>query len=376
MSGAWDEMIARLPDPHLLQTHEWGQVKVRNGWEPLYAAWDAQGGFRVERQAPVLATPAGAALILKKTINPRGFAKKLSILYVPKGPLLDWGSAALRGRILDDLQAFARKQAAIFMKIDPEVVTGTGLPGGEGDAPEVNGLAVQSELEQRGWLASGDQIQFRNTVILDLTLPESGLLGRMKQKTRYNVRLAEKKGVTVRTGTEADLPMLYRMYAETSVRDGFVIRDEAYYMAVWRTFMASDSPRCQPLIAEVEGEPVAAIFLFMFAGRAYYIHGMSREMHRERMPSYLLQWEAMKRAKGAGCRIYDLWGAPDKFNESDRMWGVYRFKEGLGGQVVRTLGAWDFAPSRFWYRMYAEVMPKLLAVMRSRGRAQTRQTLE
>ena len=138
--------------------------------------------------------------------------------------------------------------------------------------------------------------------MIDLSPSEDEMLARMKQKTRYNVRLAGKKGVTVRTGTLEDLPMLYKMYAETSVRDGFVIRDEGYYQTVWQTFMQSESPKCEPLIAEVEGEPVAAIFVFYFAGRAYYIYGMSREAHREKMPNYLLQWEAMQRAKAAGCQ--------------------------------------------------------------------------
>jgi lipid II:glycine glycyltransferase (peptidoglycan interpeptide bridge formation enzyme) len=130
------------------------------------------------------------------------------------------------------------------------------------------------------------------------------------------------------------------------------------------------------LIAEVDGEPVAALFLFRFAGRAYYVYGMSRQAHREKMPNHLLQWEAMKRAKGHGCSVYDLWGAPDEFNETDSLWGVFQFKQGLGGQVVRTLGAWDFVSRPFWYKMYTEVVPRLLDVMRSRGKARTRQALE
>ncbi len=216
----------------------------------------------------------------------------------------------------------------------------------------------------------------------------------MKQKTRYNIRLAEKKGVSLRVGKLEDLGMLYKMYAETSVRDGFVIRDEDYYKTVWQSFMAggqseivnrkhlhlaqvqvSEMPLAEPLIAEVDGEPVAAIFVFYFAGRAYYVYGMSRKVHREKMPTYLLQWEAMKRAKAKGCTVYDLWGAPEVFDESDSMWGVYRFKEGLGGKVVRTLGAWDFAPSPLWYKMYSEIIPRVLDVMRSRGQAKTKQNL-
>jgi lipid II:glycine glycyltransferase (peptidoglycan interpeptide bridge formation enzyme) len=190
--------------------------------------------------------------------------------------------------------------------------------------------------------------------------------------------------------------MLYKMYAETSVRDGFVIRDEEYYKAVWQLFMANaqslaagsqtpttprgpslrdKSPFAEPLIAEVDHKPVAAIFVFYFAGRAYYVYGMSHNAHREKMPTYLLQWEAMKRAKARGCTVYDLWGAPDLFDESDSMWGVYRFKEGLGGKVVRTLGAWDFAPNPIWYKLYSETIPLVLDIMRSRGKAKTRQSL-
>jgi len=93
------------------------------------------------------------------------------------------------------------------------------------------------------------------------------------------------------------------------------------------------------------------------------------------MPTYFLQWEAMKRAKARGCTVYDLWGAPDVFDESDPMWGVYRFKEGLGGKVVRTLGAWDFAPNLFWYKLYSEAVPRVLNLMRLRGKAKTKQFL-
>jgi peptidoglycan pentaglycine glycine transferase (the first glycine) len=278
--------------------------------------------------------------------------------------------------------------------MDPDVVLGTGIPSSEEDVIDTSGQAVLFELKGRGWAYASDQIQFKNTVLVDLSPSEEEMLARMKQKTRYNVRLAEKKGVTLRIGTPQDMSMLYKMYAETSVRDGFVIRDEGYYKTVWKIFMTNNAssvasaqlpitnyhlsrsiPIAEPLIAEVDGEPVAAIFVFYFAGRAYYVHGMSRNAHREKMPTYLLQWEAMKRAKAKGCTVYDLWGAPDVFDESDSMWGVYRFKDGLGGKVARTLGAWDFAPNPLWYKMYSEIIPRVLDVMRSRGKMKTKQSL-
>jgi peptidoglycan pentaglycine glycine transferase (the first glycine) len=382
--SVWNEILSTLPNPHFLQTYEWGQVKAKYGWSPLYAVWEADGTWKVESDPnlfSVFKSPVAAALILKRQILRNGFAARLSIFYSPKGPLLDWSNEALRARVLNDLQSFAKRHGAIFLKMDPDVLLGTGIPQGENDVVAPNGQAVMSELMGRGWEYASDQIQFRNTVLIDLTSSEEDMLARMKQKTRYNIRLAQKKGVIVRVGARENLSMLYKMYAETSVRDGFVIRDEAYYKTVWELFMAKNDvsdpqmPFAEHLIAEVDNEAVAAIFVFYFSGKAYYVYGMSHDKHREKMPTYLLQWEAMKRAKAKGCAIYDLWGAPDRFDESDSMWGVYRFKEGLGGKVVRTLGAWDFAPSPLWYKLYSEIIPRLLDVMRSRGKARTKQNL-
>jgi lipid II:glycine glycyltransferase (peptidoglycan interpeptide bridge formation enzyme) len=166
------------------------------------------------------------------------------------------------------------------------------------------------------------------------------------------------------------------MYAETSLRDGFTIRGEDYYHQVWSTFMAQDEPNCVPLIAEVGGDPVAAVMLFHFAGRAYYLHGMSRTVHREKMPNYLLQWKAMQIAKAAGCTVYDLWGAPEVFDESDSMWGVFRFKQGLGGEVLRTVGAYDLPLRPFYYRLYTQVLPRLLEFLRRRGKSRTESALD
>ena len=387
MSNPWNELISKLPSPHFLQTYEWGQVKANYGWVPYYVVWTEDGKWKVESTQQSLSTfhspVVAACLILKKQILTRGFVARSSILYAPKGPLMDWNNTVLQTRVLNDLQSFAKQQGAIFLKIDPDIVFGRGVPNSESDVTENSGQAAREELtRRRGWVYSSDQIQFRNTVLIDVTSTEEEMLARMKPKTRYNIRLAEKKGVTVRAGTADDLSMLYKMYAETSVRDGFVIRDENYYMTVWKLFMSNverltfNVPFCAPLIAEVENEPVAAIFLFMFAGSAYYVYGMSRNRHREKMPTYLLQWDAMKRAKANGCNAYDLWGAPEIFDESDSMWGVYRFKEGLGGEVIRTLGAYDFAPSKLWYKLYAEIVPRVLDVMRSRGKEKMKQALE
>lgn len=365
---AWNELVSSLPLAHLLQTWEWSQVKVKYGWQAMPFVWRDAGG-----------KTAAAAMVLKRSIPVRGFAKKMCVLYVPKGPLMDWDDTSLRGRVLSDLHDLAKRQGAIFIKIDPDVALGTGIPGSDQASEVGGGRIVRADLEHRGWRFSQDQIQFRNTVLVDLTSSEEEMLGRMKQKTRYNVRLAQKKGVTVRVGTLDDLPLLYRMYAETSVRDGFLIREEGYYQTVWKAFSSpfpgSVQPFTESLIAEVDGDPVAAVSLFFFGGQAIYLFGMSRETAREKMPNYLLQWEAMRRSKVLGCSIYNLWGAPDEFNESDGLWGVFRFKEGLGGYVSRTIGAWDFTPNPLLYKMYTEVLPRVMDIMRARGKSRTRQIL-
>lgn len=356
----WNQLIANLPGAHILQTSEWAAVKAQTGWEPLPQLWrDAKGQV------------CAAALVLRRPLRLGGFAARLSVLYVPRGPLLDWRDAALRARVLDDLQALARKNGAIFLKIDPDQALGSGIPGTPESSDNPAGQSLQSELQRRGWIYARDQIQFRNTVVLDLQGDEEVWLARMKQKARYNLRLAQRKGVSVRKGTPADFAWIYRMYAETSLRDGFVIRPEAYYRQVWQTFY--DQGMCIPLLAEVEGEIVAGVMVFVFAGRAWYIYGMSREAHRDKMPNYLLQWEAMRCAKAAGALVYDLWGAPEQFDESDSMWGVYRFKEGLGGAVVRTLGAWDYPSRPLVFTLYNRILPRILDVLRRRGKQRTRQ---
>jgi lipid II:glycine glycyltransferase (peptidoglycan interpeptide bridge formation enzyme) len=201
----------------------------------------------------------------------------------------------------------------------------------------------------------------------------------MKQKTRYNIRLATRKGVQVRVGSESDIEMLYKMYAETAVRDEFIIRDEDYYVRLWTTFFNSRhsessngtlQPFAEPLIAEVDEEPIAAVIIFRFAQKAWFLFGMSRAIHRQKMPNYLLQWEAIRRAKAGGCEVYDMWGAPDEFQSSDSLWGVFRFKQGFQGKVVRHIGAWDYPHRRTLYRLYTRTLPRLLNLMRWRGRTQ------
>lgn len=371
---AWDGYLARLPGAHILQTWEWGWVKSRYGWKPEYCIWrKSDDNILLQHTLPEKPqTIVGAALILQRTARLGSLKLPIHIMYVPKGPvLLDWEDVDLRNRILDDLFSIANEHGAILIKIDPDVRLGTGVPGAGAEINDPLGLKVRDELCDRGWLYSAEQVQFRNTVKVDLTLPEEDILARMKQKTRYNIRLAGRKGVVIRTGSLEDLELLYQMYAETALRDGFVVREAGYYIDVWRTFIKAGM--AEPIIAEVDNNPVAAVFCFQYARKAWYLYGMSRPVHREKMPNHLLQWEAIRRAKSAGCTTYDMWGAPDEFIEQDPLWGVYKFKDGFGGEVTRYIGAWDMPVRSRLYRIYSQLLPRVLEVMRQRGKARMQQ---
>jgi lipid II:glycine glycyltransferase (peptidoglycan interpeptide bridge formation enzyme) len=371
----WNTLITGLPGAHILQSWEWGQFKARYGWQPNLWVWRRTPGgeTRMEAWRGGADSPqavAGAALALTRSVSFRGLPTPLRVIYAPKGPLLDWANIPLRDQVLTDLAGLARRSGAIFIKIDPDAWIGVGAPGTQDAVENPSGAALIRALEAAGWRFSDEQIQFRNTVRVDLTPLETELLAGMKQKMRYNVRLAERKGVKVRLGGQTDLELLYRMYAETSIRDGFVIRDESYYQTAWGRFLQAGLG--DVLIAEVEGEPVSALVLYRFGGTAWYFYGMSRDIHREKMPNALLQWEAMRQAKAMGCTTYDLWGAPDAFDENNPMWGVFRFKEGLGGKVYCGPGAWDLPVRPNLYRLYTGLLPRLMNVMRRRGQERTR----
>ncbi|NTV36957.1 MAG: aminoacyltransferase, partial [Anaerolineaceae bacterium] len=278
----WDQALRVLPNAHILQTSQWAEVKLEVGWEASYYCWQDAAGIPV----------AGSLVLVRKAgLGP----VKVKIMYAPRGPLLDWSDPVLRSQVLADLKVICQNAGCVFLKIDPEIILGEGIPGEENALENSTGLEARNELLSSGWILSPDQIQFQNTAWLDLNGTEEDWLARMKQKTRYNLRLSMKKGVVIRSATPEDFPALYRMYAETSVRDGFVIRSASYYDLVWRKYY--DLGMAHPLIAEVDGVPIAGLVMMTLNKTAWYLYGMSTEIDREKMPNYYLQWEAMRLAK-------------------------------------------------------------------------------
>ncbi len=179
----------------------------------------------------------------------------------------------------------------------------------------------------------------------------------MKQKTRYNIRLAIKKGVTVHSSE--DLQTFHRLMTMTGERDLFGVHSLDYYQRAYQLFRQKDN--CVMLLAELDGLPLAGLMAFRHGERAWYFYGASSNEFRELMPAYLLQWEAMRWARGHGCSTYDLWGVPDEeeqvledhfLTRSGDLWGVYRFKRGFGGELRRSPGPWDRVYRTSLYELY------------------------
>ena len=318
---------------HLLQSRAWGELKSHFGWTPQY-----------------LQTEGVATQILYRRLPLR-----FSIAYIPKGPTINWHNADQCRRLLSAIHIEARKRRAIFLKIEPDLYKD--LPSFENLGSLGLGQIAVKLLTQNGFTPA-DTIQPQTSIIIDISSDEDSILAAMKQKTRYNIRLAEKKDVTIRPGTEVDIPLFYELSRLTSNRDGFGIHSLEYYLMAYRLFAPN---HCALLIAEFEGQPLAALMIFTQDTTAYYFYGASAHTHRNLMPAYLLQWEAIRWAKSRGCTTYDLWGIPNtnvetleaEFNlRNDGLWGVYRFKRGFGGKVVQSIGAFDYVYNPLLYKLY------------------------
>jgi peptidoglycan pentaglycine glycine transferase (the first glycine) len=347
-AATWANTLAALPESHVLQSWEWGVVKGRTEWDAHRFAAAGAGG-----------KPQAAFQLLTRRLPGK---VPLQIGYVPKGPLADWADPAQVETALARVEAAARALGCFFVKIDPNV-----------REDMTTGRMVQHALFRRGWRASEDRIQFKNTAYSDLTVGEEALAASMKSKWRYNANLAQRRGVTVRQGTTADLPAFYALYAETGARDGFLIRPESYYQLVADTFLGAQADPASPaggalLVAEhpEESAPLAALFLMRYAGTAWYFYGASSERRRRDMPNYLLQWEALQWSLAQGCTRYDWWGAPtDLDDDEDGLQGVWRFKQGFGAEFQPHIGAWDFVISPAVHAAYTQLLPRGISLLRN-----------
>jgi lipid II:glycine glycyltransferase (peptidoglycan interpeptide bridge formation enzyme) len=302
-----------------LQSALWGAFKARFGWKPFafLVDWAGFGG------RPLLALA-------------RRLAPGFSFVYVPWGPELPRGfPAGGRERTLA-LAELARKlrcffpSGTAFIRFDPPWYT-------EGAVPSPG-----SPFQR----ASAD-IQPPDTALVDLTPDPRDILAAMKPKWRYNIGLAEKKGVAVsgQSGAlldEKDIEVFYRLLAETAKRDGIAIHGMAYYKTLFELCRTDGGAELSLYTASHEGDTLAAIVVLRRGNQAVYLYGASANIKRNLMAPYALQWRAMQDAKAAGCAVYDLFGIPPNDDPNHPMAGLYRFKTGFGGRIVHRAGSWDY----------------------------------
>ncbi len=314
-AGAWDQSIERL-EGSLLQGWRWGELKSRHGWSPIRLL--LTGGDQ----------PLLAAQILFRRFGP------LSVAYVPRGPAVTDSTPATTAMLTMALDHVCKRRNAAIVFVEPD----------QGSLPFPTGGTL-------GWSPSQAMFQPKRTIKVRVDQPDDALLQQMKPKTRYNVRLAERRGVTVRMGTLADVPGVYRLLRETAERNAFGIHSLEYYQDVLKTF----GPDAALFVAELDGDLAAAVVAIRQQREAVYMYGASTAQHQRHMPAYLIQFEAMRWARESGCVWYDFWGIPDsdlppaeaedgngkQLNVRNGLWGTYRFKQGFGGDVMSYPGVFE-----------------------------------
>jgi lipid II:glycine glycyltransferase (peptidoglycan interpeptide bridge formation enzyme) len=335
-----------------LQSGFWGSFKARFGWNarPFLVAWE---------------TPPRRGVELPLLVIHRPLALGASLAYVPWGPEPPWDPGAEPGdeaktamlrSLAEDLKALLPENTA-FVRFDPP----WHRAGADAAAPSLYPPFFRSAAD----------VQCPDTTIVDLGAGEDAILNGMKSKGRYNIRLAHKRGVRVRSGGAEELNRFYALYQETARRDGISIHALSYYRALFAHCAEYPGQELRLYFADYEGRtPASAIVLFR-KGAATYLYGASSNEDRTVMAPYAVQWQAMRDAKAYGCAEYDLFGIPPADDPDHPMAGLYRFKTNFGGRIIHRSGSWDFAYKHLASRVFsaAEALRKTWRSMKKkRGR--------
>lgn len=322
----WDAFVSRQPRAHALQSAAWGALKSAYGWSCARVALADGGGTLA----------AGAQLLFRAL--PLGLG---TLAYLPLGPYV--AADAHWPALWEAVHAAARQRRAAFLKWEP---------GLHLDAPPPDPAAW-------GFAPSAQTIQPPRTVVLDIAADDDAILARMNQGTRRKIRQSQKHDIRYYEGSAADLDAFTGMMQTTGARGAFGVHAPGYYRLAYDLFVPAG--RAALILAAHEGDPLAGVMVFAAGATACYLYGASSDLKRNLMAAYGAQWAAIQWARARGCRWYDLWGVPDadeadleaQFQaRSDGMWGVYGFKRGWGGRVVRSPGAWDYVYSPLVYNLY------------------------
>nr|HET6901357.1 peptidoglycan bridge formation glycyltransferase FemA/FemB family protein [Ktedonobacteraceae bacterium] len=332
----WNDFVAASKCCNITQSYEWGVLAPHLDAEALYAGV-------IDDEGHVCAVML--VFIARIPVLRRPY------FYAPRGPVIDEPDSPALTLLLNFVRAEAHKRGAFMLKIEPSVP--------DGDA------AWLAALRKRGFRPTPYASHVRHEWVLDLRPDEKAILAGMKEKWRYNIRLAGRKGITVRRGEgQADIDTFYRIYQTTSERDQFFIHNKAHYEDVMRLY--SEGDRAALFLAEYEGEAIAGIIVLRFGRWSWYMYGASANEQRNLMPNHLLQWNGMQWAKAHDCWYYNFRGIPDVLEEGQELWGVYVFKRGFGGYAIRSLETHDLPYQPLLYSVYR----RLLDIKRRRDERQ------
>jgi len=326
----WNRLVISNPDNgHFLQSFQWGEFKKNWGWQPMRFIFENAG-----QKIPI-------QILKKKTFL--GW-----IWYCPKGPGLTSFSGKFWPDLIKSLSEAGRKNNAFILKIEPEVI--------ETEEEIKNYTAL-------GLVKSKDDLQFKATIFVDLGKSEEEILASFKPKTRYNIRVAQKHGISVREdNSEKGMEILYGLFSATGKRAGFFLRPKEYYCGYWQKCVESGMGKI--FIAEFQNEPLAALFAYQLGKKIWYKDGGSSGKFREYMAPYALQWETIRWAKGHGYESYDLVAVPPKnqLNEKNPLWGLYKFKSGFNPDITEFTGCLDLAIKKRQYYIWTKLESRYSAI--------------
>lgn len=330
------------------QTWEWGEFQSKNTDRDKF--WV----FTVEDENNKI---IASALVVRQKLP-----LNKSWLYCPRGPLLDYKNKKICALLFNKIASLAREQNAVFFRFDPPIFANNqerkdniqSSPKPYGPTEEF----YKGGLKQFSARSAHTQYQPESTLVLDLALSEEQLLAGMKQKGRYNIKIAQKHEIQINVSNNAhrDISLFYNLLKQTMARDQFSAHSLGYYQALFEVFNKKNSiqrnvSHAKLYLASYQQKPVAAIVVTYFKDTATYYFGASSNQFRNTMAPYLLQWQAILDAKNAGYHYYDFFGiAPE--NQPKHPWaGVSDFKLKFGGERINYLPAQEIVYQPFWYSL-------------------------
>jgi peptidoglycan pentaglycine glycine transferase (the first glycine) len=324
----WNEFVAGASAPSFLQATPWAAVKRPNGWRAARIVVDAPGGA------------VGAQVLVR---HPRPLPKGFG--YAARGPLASGRlDVAALGAFTEGVRRAAGGLGIGHLRIDPELEDPDG--------------SVAATLRDLGWRPAPD-IQPRSTQVIDLALSEEDLLAGLRKKTRQTLRRAEADGTQVVTAGRERLGEFHRTLVGTMDRVGLPFRTEGFFRQLWDAY-APDGQAMLLLAQTPAGEVTSGTFLVGWGPRLVALYGGTTAEGRRLNSKYLINWEALRRAKAAGYAMYDLWGLPND--------GITYFKAGWGGRRVDYVGAWDLVVDPLGARIFETAVQARSTIGRLRRR--------